>query len=219
MSVAVIVVAAGTGERLGAGQPKALVSLRGQTILDWSVRAFLAHRDVDRLVVVAPDAACEAIAATLPAGSRVVSGGASRQESVQCGLAALTDDVDLVLVHDAARPLVPSAVITSVVAMLRSGADAVVPVLPVIDTIKRVDGAGRVQQTIERSLLRRVQTPQGFRLSVLRVAHQSSLSEVTDDAGLVEAMGGIVATVPGDEAAFKITTPYDLRLAELLVST
>ncbi len=219
MSVAVILVAAGTGERLGRGVPKALVSLHGRTILDWSVAAFAGHPDIEMLVVVAPAASCESIAAGLPPHARVVAGGPSRQESVRRGLAALAgDDLEWVLVHDAARPLVPAAVIGAVIGALRDGADAVIPVLPVTDTIKRVTDAGQVRETIERASLCRVQTPQGFRLAVLRAAQAATTAELTDDAGLVEALGLVVTTVPGDEAAFKITTPYDLRLAELLVA-
>lgn len=219
MSVAVVLVAAGSGERLGAGLPKALVSLRNRTILDWSMSAFASHPDVDSIVVVAPAAACETIATGLPAAARVVPGGLSRQESVRRGLAALAGDVEFVLVHDAARPLVTGTMIAAVISALRAGAQAVIPVLPVIDTIKRLDEAGLVRDTVDRSELCRVQTPQGFRLALLRQAHSAGeLAGVTDDAGLVEALGRPVATVPGDEAAFKITTPYDLRLAELLVA-
>ncbi|MDQ2837757.1 MAG: 2-C-methyl-D-erythritol 4-phosphate cytidylyltransferase [Actinomycetota bacterium] len=225
MSVAVVVVAAGAGNRLGAGLPKALVTLRDRTILDWSLRAFVDHPDIDWLVVVAPAASTETIAATAHPSVLVVPGGASRQESVRRGLAAvdsLAAEVEFVLVHDAARPLVPATVISAVVAALRDGADAVIPVLPVIDTIKRVDGAQRVTDAVDRSELRRVQTPQGFRLAVLRQAHEAGerlgSAAITDDAGLIEALGHPVGTVAGDEAAFKITTPYDLRLAELLVA-
>ncbi|HET6210884.1 MAG TPA: 2-C-methyl-D-erythritol 4-phosphate cytidylyltransferase, partial [Jatrophihabitans sp.] len=150
---------------------------------------------------------------------RVVAGGASRQESVALGLAALSDAVEYVLIQDAARPLVPAGLISAVLVALFEGADAVVPVLPVLDTIRQVDGAGQVVGTPDRSRLRRVQTPQGFRLALLRAAHAANpAGEVTDDAALVEAQGHPVRTVPGDEAAFKITTPHDLRLAELLVN-
>lgn len=225
MSVAVVVVAAGSGERLGAGLPKALVGLAGSTILDWSLRPFTGHADVGTIVVVAPEAACEELARVVPTAI-VVAGGDTRQESVRCGLAALGADVEFVLVHDAARPLVPVTVVSAVIDALRSGADAVIPVLEVADTIKRVDEHCQVLDTVDRSRLRRVQTPQGFRLSVLRDAHaialrnppSASTLQVTDDAGLVEAIGRPVLAVRGDEAAFKITTPYDLRLAELLAS-
>ena len=219
-----MIVAAGSGTRLGASVPKALVCLGGRTILDWSVRTFGDHPGVDALVVVGPTTATSAIARTLPLGAQVVAGGATRQESVGRGLAVLGDDVEFVLVQDAARPLVPAAVISHVLDALADGAEAVVPVLPVTDTIRQLDGAGHVIATPDRGRLRRVQTPQGFRLAVLRAAHAAAASrgrqaEITDDAGLVEALGHSVRTVPGDDAGFKITTPQDLRLAELLVSS
>ncbi len=216
MSVAVVLVAAGSGERLGAGLPKALVSFNNRTILDWSLRAFRDHPEIDSVVVVAPAAAVGAIAVNLAPDVAVVAGGGSRQQSVGNGLAVLGEEVEFVLVHDAARPLVPASVISCVVTALKAGADAVIPVLPVMDTVKRVDADGTVTATVPREELRRVQTPQGFRLSTLRAARDAAGSAVTDDAGTIEAAGGIVSTVPGDEAAFKITTSYDLHLAELL---
>jgi 2-C-methyl-D-erythritol 4-phosphate cytidylyltransferase len=216
MNVAVVLVAAGSGERLGAGLPKALVSFNNRTILDWSLRAFHDHPEIDSVVVVAPAAASGSIAASMAPDVVVVAGGASRQQSVRIGLAALGELVDFVLVHDAARSLVPSSVISAVVGALKAGADAVVPVLPVIDTVKRVDSSGMVTATVPRDELRRAQTPQGFRLAVLLAAQDAADPMVTDDAGMIEAAGGVVMTVPGDEAAFKITTSYDLHLAELL---
>lgn len=243
MTAAVVIVAAGSGERLGAGMPKALVPLLGRPMLDWAVSAFDEHPDIDGLVVVAP-AADENTAGTAAAradtgvdtaggamagladrlGGRavVVAGGASRQESVRRGLAAVAENTEFVLIHDAARPMVPAQVISSVVAALRQGASAVIPVLPVTDTIKRVDGSGVVTGTLDRHELRAVQTPQGFQRSALVRAHQAALdgglSGVTDDAGVMEAAGYAVQTVPGSPAAFKITTPHDLALAELLAS-
>ncbi|HEU5270100.1 MAG TPA: 2-C-methyl-D-erythritol 4-phosphate cytidylyltransferase [Jatrophihabitans sp.] len=220
MSVAAVLVAAGSGERLGYGVPKALVSLGGRTILDRAVEAFAGHPDLTRLVVVAPAAATEtitnALACSLPCA--VVAGGATRTDSVRRGLAALDERVEFVLVHDAARPLVPARLISDVVAALRNGAEAVIPVLPVPDTVKRLAGE-LVQATVDRTELCRVQTPQGFRAATLRAAYAAAPELVaTDDAGVVEAYGAKVRTVPGDESAFKITTPYDLRLAELLVA-
>jgi 2-C-methyl-D-erythritol 4-phosphate cytidylyltransferase len=222
MSVAAVLVAAGSGERLGHGMPKALVSLGGRTILDWAIDAFAGHPELDELVVAAPAGSVETIASTVagcPLRCAVVPGGASRTESVRRGLAALGDRPEFVLVHDAARPLVPARLISDVVAALRNGADAVVPVLPVADTVKRVADEV-VLATVDRTELRRVQTPQGFRATILRAAYAAAPGLVaTDDAGVVEAHGAKVCTVAGDEAAFKITTPYDLRLAELLVSS
>jgi len=225
MSVAAVLVAAGTGERLGRGLPKALVNLCGRTILDWSVAAFADHPELDELVVVAPPASAEAIAeaviASCPLPCAVVPGGASRSESVRRGLAALAalpEATEFVLVHDAARPLVPAQVLSNVLAALRAGADAVVPVLPIVDTVKRVSDQ-LVTATVDRTELCRVQTPQGFRLATLQAAYAAAPELVaTDDAGVVEAHGVKVSTVPGDEAAFKITTPLDLRLAELLAA-
>jgi 2-C-methyl-D-erythritol 4-phosphate cytidylyltransferase len=220
MSVAAIVVAAGSGERLGAGVPKAMVALAGRPIVDWAITAFHEHPDVDSVVVVAPPEAAAAISNGATGRATVVGGGLTRQQSVRCGIDALDPGVDLVLVHDAARPLVTVATISSVIAALRAGADAVIPVLPVTDTVKRVDRAGVVLGTVERADLRSVQTPQGFRRDVLNAAHASAsargVEDATDDAGLVEAIGRVVVTVPGSDAAFKITTPYDLHVAECL---
>lgn len=192
-------------------------------MLNWSVAAF--GDQVDELVLVVPADQVAAVESELSVGSelssptiRVVAGGASRQESVACGLAVLSEAVQQVLIHDAARPLVPSEVISAVLAALADGAEAVVPVLPVLDTIRQLDDAGQSIGTVDRERLRRVQTPQGFQAAVLRSAHAEATGEVTDDAALVEALGRPVRTVPGAEAAFKITTPHDLRVAELLVS-
>ena len=218
MGVAAIIVAAGSGERLGLGTPKALVELGGRTMLEWSVRAFADHPSVDHIVVVGPAQSLSALDA-LVGFAQVVAGGVTRQESVLRGLAVVEPGVEFVLVHDAARPLVPPAVISSVVDALAAGAAAVIPVLPVVDTVKRVDSSGRVVATVDRGDLRLVQTPQGFRRSVLVDAHAGTDAPVTDDAGLVEAAGVAVQTVPGDELAFKITTAHDLRLARQLVTS
>ncbi len=221
---AVIVPAAGRGERLGPGAPKALRSLAGQPILVHAVRAVAAARDVDLVVVAAPDDAIEVTRSLLSgiehdAQLIVVAGGETRQDSVARGLLALPSDVDVVLVHDAARPLVPPEVVDRVVAAVRSGAQAVIPVLAVVDTIKEVDGDGSVTRTVDRSILRAVQTPQGFRRDVLQQAHAScDAADVTDDAGLVESQGVMVSTVAGAEEAFKITRPLDLVLAEAVLA-
>ena len=221
-TVAAVIVAAGSGERLGAGVPKALVPLHGRPLLDWALDAFAGHPDIDSVVVVVPVDSVAAVRADMGGRATVVAGGASRQRSVDLGLAAVEPDIDLVLVHDAARPLVEASVISAVVARLRQGDPAVIPVLPVTDTVKRVDSAGRVVATVDRTELRAVQTPQGFSRAVLLAAHraaeQRSLTEVTDDAGLLEALGVTVQTVPGAEICFKITTPYDLRLAHRIAA-
>jgi 2-C-methyl-D-erythritol 4-phosphate cytidylyltransferase len=212
-----IIVAAGSGERLGASRPKALVDLHGRPIVDWSLCTFADHPEISAIVIVAPSDAVDVLTTGAAGRALVVAGAATRQDSVHAGLTALPTEVTHVLVHDAARPLVPPAVISAVIAALRAGLDAVIPVLPVTDTIKRVDANGVVQATVDRASLRTVQTPQGFRRDVLVAAHRSGRERVrdtiTDDAGLVESIGRTVQTVPGSELAFKITTPHDLQLA------
>lgn len=151
----------------------------------------------------------------------VVSGGETRQESVARALIALPEDVDVVLVHDAARPLVPPETVAAVVSEVRRGAPAVVPGIPVADTIKVVDPAGRVTQTLDRAALRGIQTPQGFRRSILQAAHAAvdpDEDPATDDAGLVERGGIGILVIPGHEEAFKVTRPMDLVLAEAILA-
>lgn len=221
--VAVIVVAAGSGTRLGAGTPKAFVGIDDRSVLHHALAGVLAG-PLAQVIVVAPadrvgDALTEARAV---AGSRgdlvsVVAGGRTRQESVAAGLHAVWPDVDHVLVHDAARAFTPSAVFTRVEAALQAGHDAVLPVLPVIDTVKRVDGA-RVVAALDRSELAAAQTPQGFRRTVLDAAYAAADADHTDDAALVQAAGHEVVTVSGDELAFKITGPADLDRARALLS-
>jgi 2-C-methyl-D-erythritol 4-phosphate cytidylyltransferase len=216
MRIAAILVAAGTGQRLGADVPKAFCTVRGRTLLSYAHARFAAHPMVGRVIVVAPaDRIGDAKALT---GPDVVAGGATRQASVAAGLAVVPPDVDAVLVHDVARAFVPADVIDRVVAALRDGADAVIPTRPVTDTIKRVDAGGRVIETVARSTLVAVQTPQGFRRDVLIAAHAAGSGDVTDDAGLVEALGGTVVAVDGADEAFKITRPWDLLLAEALAA-
>ncbi len=191
-----------------------------------ALRQVLFCPDVDEVVVVAPAGHLSAFIDLLgdnAAGDgpvQVVAGGAERSDSVACGAAALSDRVDLVLVHDAARALAPAIVFERVVGALHAGHGAVVPVLSVTDTIKRVgpagpDGHEAVVGTLDRSSLRVVQTPQGFTRAVLLQAHQRAGAAVTDDAGLVEAAGGVVTTVAGDARSLKITSPHDLAAAAL----
>lgn len=219
---AAIVPAAGRGERLGPGAPKALRTLAGQPMLLHAVRALAAARSIDLVVVAAPEDGVDearSILAGLDTEAEIVivSGGETRQDSVARALLALPADVDVVLVHDAARPLVPPDVVDRVSAAVRGGHDAVIPTLGVVDTIKEVDG-GVVVGTLDRSRVHAVQTPQGFGRAVLQRAHASSEgSDATDDAGLVERMGVVVHTVAGDEEAFKITRPLDLVLAEAIL--
>jgi 2-C-methyl-D-erythritol 4-phosphate cytidylyltransferase len=217
VSVGVLVPAAGSGLRLGPGAPKALRLLAGEPLLLHAVRGLRRSADVGPVVVAAPLAELDLVRALLrDLDVVVVAGGAERQDSVRAALDALPADADLVLVHDAARCLTPVAVVERVVAALRDGAQAVVPVLPVADTVKQVDG-DRVVTTVDRSVLRAVQTPQGFRREVLERAHGWTGAPLTDDAGLVEAAGVTVTTVAGDEEAFKVTRPLDLLLAEALL--
>jgi 2-C-methyl-D-erythritol 4-phosphate cytidylyltransferase len=211
-TVAAIVVAAGSGERLGADIPKAFVHVGGKTLLEHAAGPFVAHPDVDDVVVVAPAEHLELAGALT--GLDVVAGGATRQASVAAGVAALDPQIQFVLVHDAARPFVPGVVIDAVLAALRAGAEAVVPVIGIHDTVRRVAADGTLADTVDRSTLAAVQTPQGFRREVLVEAHEHGLGlAATDDAGLVEAIGGRVTAVPGAEEAFKVTTPADLDRA------
>jgi len=225
--VAAVVPAAGRGERLGPGTPKALRQLGGLPLLVHAVRSLAEARAVDLVVVAAPPGGVGEVRALLAgyesgADVRVVEGGDTRQQSVRRALESLPDHVEVVLVHDAARPLAPAELADAVAAAVNAGAEAVVPAVPVADTVKRVDDDGVVEATLDRSCLRAVQTPQGFRRDVLAAAHAaeevSGTSGVTDDAGLVERMGATVRTVPGSEEAFKVTRPLDLVLAEAVLT-
>jgi 2-C-methyl-D-erythritol 4-phosphate cytidylyltransferase len=217
MSVVALVPAAGRGERLGGSVPKALVKVRGEPLLVHAVRGLLRAGCVDRVVVSAPMSQVDTAAAVLGSAgvdAQVVPGGASRTQSVRLALRA-ADQPRIVLVHDAARAFTPAEVIRAVVAAVAAGAPAVIPVLPVADTVKRVDPSGVVVDTPDRSVLRIVQTPQGFRGDVLSQAYATHPDDVvTDDAGLVERLGVPVTTVPGHPHAMKITTPFDLSVAE-----
>ncbi|MEV7782291.1 2-C-methyl-D-erythritol 4-phosphate cytidylyltransferase [Kitasatospora sp. NPDC088351] len=236
---AAVVPAAGRGERLGPGAPKALRELGGVPLLVHAVRALARSRAVGLVVVAAPADGVAEVAALLDSHGldgkdiRVVAGGATRQESVRLGLAVIPAEVEIVLVHDAARPLVPVEVVDAVAAAVRGGAEAVVPAVPLADTVKRVEprsgGPEPVLDTPDRATLRAVQTPQGFRRTTLVEVHAKALAEesaggagalppVTDDAGLVERFGGPVVVVPGHEEAFKVTRPLDLVLAEAVLA-
>lgn len=216
--VVAIVVAAGSGVRLGGEVPKAVRPLAGRPLVSWSVAA-LAGGGVTEVVVVVGDGLQDVFAEALaeaPIPWRIVIGGATRQESVARGIAALPPG-EIVLVHDAARPLVPAEVVRGVVEAVRSGAPAVIPVVPMSDTIRQVAGAGSV--VVDRSGLRAVQTPQGFARDVLVSAHAATAGrEYTDDAAVCEASGYEVLLVPGSREALKITEPYDLAVAEAIVA-
>jgi 2-C-methyl-D-erythritol 4-phosphate cytidylyltransferase len=226
MSVAAIVAAAGRGERLGAGGPKALQALAGSPMLVHAVRALAAARGVEAVVVAAPpDLVTEtrdALGAHHDGAALVVvAGGSTRPASVRAALSALPPGTTTVLVHDAARPLAPVGLVEAVVAAVAAGAEAVVPGVPVVDTVKQV-ADGVVVATLDRAALRAVQTPQGFRREVLERAHAGQQApagaEATDDAGLVERLGVAVTVVPGHEDAFKVTRPIDLLLAEAVLA-
>jgi len=214
--VVALVPAAGRGVRLGESVPKAFVELAGRTMLRRAVDGLLESGVVDTVVVIVPEDLVDAARADLPEGVVVVVGGEERSDSVRAGLAAATG-AELVLVHDAARALTPPSLVARIVAELHAGRTAVIPVLPVSDTIKTVDVLGAVTGTPPRSELRAVQTPQGFDANLLRRAYQDVDGDATDDAGLVERLGERVRTIVGEPEAFKITTPWDLALARILL--
>jgi 2-C-methyl-D-erythritol 4-phosphate cytidylyltransferase len=211
MAVALLV-AAGRGERLGAPGPKAFVMLAGRSLYEWSLEALYAARCVDRVVVAVPE--------DVVGIEHSVVGGASRSESVRNALAAAPEGDDVVLVHDAARPLVTPALVEACVDGLE-GFDAVVAAAPVTDTIKHAPAPDLVvDRTLDRSALWAVQTPQVFRREWLARAldqDAATLAAATDDAGLVEALGGRVGIVPAPRENLKVTTPLDLQVAELLL--
>ncbi|MFD9301609.1 2-C-methyl-D-erythritol 4-phosphate cytidylyltransferase [Streptomyces sp. NPDC060048] len=233
---AAVIPAAGRGVRLGPGAPKALRTLGGLPMLIHAVRAMARSRAVSLVVVVAPPADTGEVRRMLDEHALpdrtevlVVAGGRTRQESVRAGLDALPADITAVLVHDAARPLVPVDTVDSVVEAVRDGAPAVVPAMPLADTVKEVE-PGRpgepepVVATPVRARLRSVQTPQGFDVATLLRAHEKFAAAAadgegaTDDAGMVEQLGVTVVVVPGHEEAFKVTRPLDLVLAEAVLA-
>jgi 2-C-methyl-D-erythritol 4-phosphate cytidylyltransferase / 2-C-methyl-D-erythritol 2,4-cyclodiphosphate synthase len=221
VTIGVIIAAAGRGTRLGAAQPKPLLVLGGETLLARSLRLFLGYPGVLSIAAVVSDPALfRAALGAVDRRVRLVAGGAHRQDSVRAGLLAL-EPTDLVLVHDAARPLADAALVGRVVeAASRLG--AAVPCIPVPDTVKRVGASGQVEETVMRETLRLAQTPQGFRTEVLRRAHDEAARSghvATDDVGLVEKLGLPVAAVTGSRRNLKITSPGDLRVAEALLAS
>lgn len=220
VNCAALIVAAGRGQRFGGSQPKQYAPLRGETVLRHTLRAFAAHPGIqDIAVAIHPDDAdLFAAAATGFAHVFPVHGGATRQDSVRLGLDALAaKQPDLVLIHDGARPLVGHDLIDRVITGL-SHAEGVLPVISVIDTLKRVK-AGDVAATVPRDDLVRAQTPQGFRFSTIQAAHHAHAGEaLTDDASVMERAGHRVATVPGDETNIKVTTMNDLARVTALLS-
>ena len=215
MSVWAILAAAGRGERLGLDRPKAFAKLNDRPLLAESLERLEASEWIERIVVAAPpgwEEPCILVAEEVAAGkvAETVSGGETRSESVRRALQEIPADAALILVHDAARPLIGDDVIERVITAVGDGWDGAVPALPVSDTVKRVEGEG-VVETIDRDGLVVVQTPQAFAADVLRRAMESG-GEAADCAALVESAGGRVRVVPGDRRLLKVTEPADLEL-------
>jgi 2-C-methyl-D-erythritol 4-phosphate cytidylyltransferase/2-C-methyl-D-erythritol 2,4-cyclodiphosphate synthase len=222
---AIVVVAAGSGTRLGLGTAKAFVPVAGVTMLERALATVFTLAEPTFVAVVAPADRldeCRTLVASVAGPAvgytTVLSGGADRHASVEAGLAALPAGIIWVAVHDAARCLTPVDQFERVFEALQFTGGGIVPALPVTDTIKRVDADRLVTETVDRSQLVGVQTPQGFPLSELRASYAASRQSETDDAGVFQAAGGAVHVVAGDADAFKITTPWDLRRAEAVVA-
>ena len=214
MSAAALLVAAGSGERLGADRPKAFVVLAGRPMLEWSLAA-VRRAGIEHVVVAAPPGVAEAAP-----GVTTVPGGATRSASVRAALAAAPADAGVVVVHDAARPLVEPALFGRTVAAL-ADADAAIAAAPVTDTIKVAGPDQVVTRTLDRSTLWAIQTPQAFRRDALERAldvDDATLAAATDDAWLVERAGGRVVVVPSTARNLKVTTAFDLEVAERLLS-
>ncbi len=211
---AAIIAGAGMGHRLGADIPKALIQIDGVTLIE---RAFAALSTiVDEIVITAPAGYEETFRALVGESATVITGGVLRSDSVNLALKSLSPSTKYVLVHDAARALATSDLAQRVLNELNSGESAVIPALNVVDTIKEVDRDGYVRNTPDRSVLRAVQTPQGFAVEVLKRAHEAS-DDATDDAALVEALGIKVKTILGEARAMKITNPEDIGMALTLL--
>ena len=222
MSVAVILVAAGKGERLGAGTPKALVRVAGTTLLEHAISRAIGTKDLAQLVITATAGYLEQFLSLatphIPSGIELVvlEGGETRQQSIALALGRVDKSAEVILVHDAARAFTPTEVFDRVVAEVSASGFGVVPVVAVHDTVKRASGE-EVLETVDRSELRAAQTPQGFPAQLLRGAYSSETEEHTDDASLVQAFGHRVLSVAGDRMAMKVTTADDLILASHLV--
>ncbi len=225
--LAIVVVAAGSGTRLGLGQPKAFVPIGGRPLLEHALEGVFAQPEPAQVVIVAPAShrgEALAIGRRVAGAARdaltVVTGGDSRAASVAAGLAAVAAGVEVVLIHDAARALTPPEVFTRVVQRVRADQVGVIPALAVVDTIARRDEAGAVLEQVDRSELAAIQTPQGFPFEAYRAAVAAIVpgAEHTDDASVFAAAGHPVVTVAGDDRAFKVTTPRDLRRAEQLAA-
>ncbi|MEO5838625.1 MAG: 2-C-methyl-D-erythritol 4-phosphate cytidylyltransferase [Acidimicrobiales bacterium] len=210
MSVWIVIVAAGSGTRFGG--PKQYERLGSSRIVDRSIAT--ACRVADRVAVVVSASDVELLRAQYATNPAVVvvAGGATRSGSVRGGLAAVSDDAEVIVVHDAARPLATDALFEQVIAAVVAGADAAVPGVPVSDSLRRIDGG-----IVDRAGVIAVQTPQAFRAQMLRTAHRDE-PDASDDATLVEMIGGKVEIVPGESTNFKITTAHDLMVARMLVA-
>jgi 2-C-methyl-D-erythritol 4-phosphate cytidylyltransferase/2-C-methyl-D-erythritol 2,4-cyclodiphosphate synthase len=212
---AAIIAGAGSGHRLGADLPKALVKLLDKTLVEHAVAALAPVAQL--IIVTAPAGFEDKFKVLLGDQVTVITGGVLRSDSIRIALAKIPADFEFVLVHDAARAIASTELAKNIVAELAKGEQAVIPALDVVDTIKEVDASGYVRSTPDRSKLRAVQTPQGFVKSVLAHAH-SSAEDATDDAALVEAIGIKVKVIAGEERALKITTKSDLtRAAQILL--
>ena len=211
---AAIIAGAGMGHRLGADIPKALIQIDGVTLV---ARAFASLSTVvDEIVITAPAGYEEQFRAIVGESAKVITGGVLRSDSVNLALKSLSPTIKYVLVHDAARALATSDLASRVLSELEKGEAAVIPALNVIDTIKEVDRDGYVRNTPDRSILKAIQTPQGFSVDVLKRAHEAS-QDATDDAALVEALGIKVKTIAGEARAMKITNPEDIATAVMLL--
>jgi len=208
MSISAIIAAAGSGERFGAGYPKALIQLANRALLEHAIAALAPV--VDQIIVTAPAGFEKQMSELVGDGIIVITGGATRSASVRNGLAVVTGDY--VLVHDAARALASTDLAKRIIDELNSGQSAVIPAMAVVDTIKEINSQGFVVTTLDRAALVSIQTPQGFLTSALRAAHANN-NEATDDSALIEATGIEVKTIFGEERALKITTPSDLKTA------
>ncbi len=218
--VAVVVVAAGRGERLGAGAPKAFVKLGQRTLLEHTIENISQMATVSRLVLAVPEShviEATAMASASAVPTSIVIGGDTRQQSIANALQVIEPGTAIVLVHDAARSLAPAELFERVAASVRESGLATIPVMPVSDTVKQVQG-DLVLETVDRSSLRLAQTPQGFQAFELLAAYQAASEDFTDDAALVQSLGGQIRHVAGDARAFKITTMDDLAAAERLLT-
>lgn len=218
MKVATIIVAAGEGRRFGTAKQFAL--LAGRPVVDWTIKAFAAHPQIDELIVVLPDESrTEEIESRWPKIKAVVKGGKQRQDSVSRGLEAVSPEIEIVLVHDGVRPLVTAELISRIIdAAKKEG--AAIPAVTIEDTVKMIDG-DFIIRTINREQLVRVQTPQGFRKNLLQMAFNQAKKEgyyASDEASLIERIGGRVKIIPGETKNIKITTPEDLKIAEVWIN-